>query len=1025
MTLTYQIVSTKFLIKFQRSFLDAPATQNPNISKVMLNVNSDNDVEPTAETKDILVRTTTKSPPPPTIQKSLETTVGSPTTEVKLVANEDDRISQETETDRSTNKTDSSDEDETKVYNIQMGKSLVVEVPRKLIVENDEVFENIKNENKEVIENTQQTVKVNGTENESISLVNKHLENLQETNPSPRSESPLWSYTLPAPSIFADDKNSSEVRDVRSEQNDASIGSDVASDVSDVPIKTVIQQRIPVDFKALDDTSNTESSMTSDIEDGYRGDEARFSRGALLQSLENRGDEFIENEFEFLTKLESDEKKAMTKMDVPMTNGSNNKDADRIPSQRHDVINELNSVIVNNKLETVIRKSETCDDIEAAQKSCLSNFTIQTYTNHVDVKTESAPDEEKLSQPSEQSVEVVGDTNKRILSDENTTNKSDDEIILRNQSEYTQSKRPSLSNGNHFKSPRVSRSDSFHSTRNGSTEDIGLTSRSSSYISLIGNRSHKTTPRNSLTNGSFSDSNRRKSSSELSIADSPSLQSLLVMKTILSNSRKNSLIVDHLTNGSKENGEVDGENVSRKSSVEMRAISPVAAIDDDSSKENSPQNKLSSKNGETENKWKYQGPPAINLSTWGERPKSMIAIKTDNDYKFGGINAAVDRAVSAESTQSVAETEVLTNTMKPAAAKAANVIVETQIESVDVPDHHLPIVRAVVKKVQPVDSVASDESQNIEVRRPSYEVSTIVNEKTKPETRAPLQSRFSWKIPATFNNASSVINTNLNRNVPTVRGFKADTPDAVSEKDQSIDSGYKSLPPTVVLINANKDVVQERPKTQPPPTVAKRPSFVRQQKSEETNAVPFSQFTLRKTGLKEKIVGADVDNNEPLKQPVIVSPPIQTIQLRQKQEVQNIRPVTVHTTTTAKPHAQDESFKQHVTVSPSVQPVQHTPKQEVQNVRPVTGPATTINISHEPIKQPVTITLRPKKQEVQNIRPITVHTSTIPPPPPPIVKQVPIVRGIITQKSLPITVDPHDALLESIKNFNKNNLKKK
>lgn len=984
----------------------------------MLNVNDDNDVEPILETKEILVRSTTKSPPP-TLQTSPEKPVVGQQTVAK---EEDDTISQETETDRSTNKTDSSDdEDETKVYNIQMGKSLVVETPRKLI-ENDEVFENIKNENKEVIETHQQIEKLNGVDSESI-LVNKHLESLRENTPSPRAESPLWSYTLPAPSTFADDKIS-ETTEVRDEHNDALNGdvSSEVSDLSDVPIKPSIQRRIPVDFKALDETSNAESSLTSDIEDGCQGDEARFSRGALLQSLENHRDDFIKNEFEFLEKLDADDQKDKTKTNVPMTNGSN-KNADLIPIQKHDVINELNSVIVNNKLETVIRKSETSEDIESAQKSCLSNFTIQTYSNHVDVKTDSEP-EEKITQRIESSVEPIKDTNKRRLSEEN---KSDDEIISR--IEYTQSKRPSLSNGNLFKSPRVSRSDSFHSTRNGSTENIGLTSRSSSYISLIGsNLSNKATPRNSLTNGTFSDSNRRKSSSELSIADSPSLQSLLVMKTILSNSRKNSLIVDNLSNSSKENGELDGENVSRKSSVEIRPKSPVAEVYDDSSKENSPQNKLSSRNGEAETnpKWKYQGPPAINLSTWGERPKSMIAIKTDTDYKFGGTINAADKVVAAESMQSgmetVAETEVPINSAKPAAKP---IVLTTPIESVDVPDHHLPIVRAVVKKVQPVHSVTSNESQTIEIRRPSYEVSTIVTEKTKPEVRVPLQNRFSWKIPATFNNASTGVNGNLNKNVPSVRGFKAEPTDTVNEKDQSIDSGYKSLPPTVVLINANKDLTQERPKTQPPPTVAKRPSFVRQQKSEEPNVVPFSQFTLRKTGLKEKIVGVDVDNNEQTKQPVIVSPPIQTIQLRQQQEVQNIRPLTIHATTTTLPRSQ-EPIKQIVTISPSVQP-----KHEVQNVRLVTSHAktTTIPISHAPIQRSVTVSssiqnipLR-QKQEVYEIRPVTVHTSTIPPPP--IMKQVPLVRGVTKQKSLPIAVDPHDALLDSIKNFNKSNLKKK
>lgn len=43
-------------------------------------------------------------------------------------------------------------------------------------------------------------------------------------------------------------------------------------------------------------------------------------------------------------------------------------------------------------------------------------------------------------------------------------------------------------------------------------------------------------------------------------------------------------------------------------------------------------------NGQTaeDSKWKYQGPPKINMGTWSERPKIEVSIKSDSDYKFGG-----------------------------------------------------------------------------------------------------------------------------------------------------------------------------------------------------------------------------------------------------------------------------------------------------------------------------------------------------------------------------------------------------
>lgn len=39
--------------------------------------------------------------------------------------------------------------------------------------------------------------------------------------------------------------------------------------------------------------------------------------------------------------------------------------------------------------------------------------------------------------------------------------------------------------------------------------------------------------------------------------------------------------------------------------------------------------------GENVNRYSYAGPPKINVSTWNERPKRQVSIKTDRDYVIG------------------------------------------------------------------------------------------------------------------------------------------------------------------------------------------------------------------------------------------------------------------------------------------------------------------------------------------------------------------------------------------------------
>lgn len=92
----------------------------------------------------------------------------------------------------------------------------------------------------------------------------------------------------------------------------------------------------------------------------------------------------------------------------------------------------------------------------------------------------------------------------------------------------------------------IARSDSFHSIGQGRNFDIGSNrtllkpaQRSASFLSLV--QAHKAENPTSKFNADNAPYNRQKSASELSINDVPSLQSIEVLKNILNSSRKNSL----------------------------------------------------------------------------------------------------------------------------------------------------------------------------------------------------------------------------------------------------------------------------------------------------------------------------------------------------------------------------------------------------------------------------------------------------------------------------------------------------
>ncbi|XP_050088318.1 uncharacterized protein LOC126572759 [Anopheles aquasalis] len=317
------------------------------------------------------------------------------------------------------------------------------------------------------------------------------------------------------------------------------------------------------------------------------------AREVWLQTLEKRREKIIEGELATLS--ESIGGKQITVTTPPV-----GPPAEAVNERKSSVMNELNQLL----RDGVELNHKEDADIVAANRSSLANFKISTYSseNKENIVTsttitsttskviegqedismtritsaavvEKQVVNEKVSKPvvngdgqeendginarRKTSLDAVG----RKAHSLTQSSDEDDQAINRQSNGYhgggakkelAPVKRRSLTMLN--KSPRViNRSDSFHSTRSDyiqalnspvnqavPTSKLQLTPRSTSYISLIGAQRWENRSALGVTGGATS-FNRRKSASELSICDSPSLQSLEVIKNILNTSRKNSI----------------------------------------------------------------------------------------------------------------------------------------------------------------------------------------------------------------------------------------------------------------------------------------------------------------------------------------------------------------------------------------------------------------------------------------------------------------------------------------------------
>lgn len=805
--------------------------------------------------------------------------------------------------------------------------------------------------------------------------------------------SPEWNYPLPGSNHFAVSKtmigselSSEENYDGRGEH--ALFTSSPYPKYNECPILPIIKQKEHVDFHECSDNSSTttattdtinsssasgeqENIITSDIEDGYLGNDVKSKqhRELLTQQqqqpdVDSKRDQFIESEFGFLSEHDdpNDEELEAEGKDVKETELVNENYSSRdcteaimrddnqtvirqkstesngSTASKTDVIGELNDIINTKRLDTVIKKCEENDDIDAAKRSSLINFQIRPYTKSM----------------SENHTKVNGDVGRVNGIERSNSLVGDHADVFGKPREFTPVKRSSLTLPHGAR--HINRSDSFHSThimqqnhlqphfQAEYAETMSLTPRSSSYISLIGIQRYENRAAGKAAFGNgINETTRRKSSSELSIADSPSLQSLQVMKSILSNSRKNSL-----NNGDHDVSLKAAPVTNVEEAEEPKEIKPIAAKTTnhepkDAEQEEQPstpsvskiKSAFESKTDEPK-KWTYQGPPAVSLSTWGERPKSQVQIKSDNDYKFGGIiskkqtllhNRFSTAAIHDSGDEHKQQKELLNKRLstpnpsivnaknangavskpmtapKPAAKPAITSHTGDEVDSSREPPIHitkeyerrvtplpvseckqelgtLPIVCGVeykkninlddefIKNDPIMRATAADEERTVQRSRSSYEVSRIVNER-------PFSLVADGPASMGFDSVASTMT--LGR-VPVPNKFVAHRQtmnfaplpyhrNSTSHPIQRNSSFSSALMARMSLPSSDEKPPGQFSLKSPSPVAVKIGTY-------ESEKPAFAQFTLRRTGLKEKIID-DNRNDGPAKNVVAspVSPP--------------------------------------------------------------------------------------------------------------------------------------------------------
>ncbi|XP_030566714.1 flocculation protein FLO11 [Drosophila novamexicana] len=629
-----------------------------------------------------------------------------------------------------------------------------------------------------------------------------------------------------------------------------------------------------------------------------------------------------------------------------------------------EIVDELSTIIQQQRLDTLIRQPPDQPQIEAAKPNRLANFSIA----------------------------AIG----------NATGKGN---VIENGMSTARSSSSNSSNS----SPTITRADSFQASSASPRHSglgLGLRLRSSSQLSL--NRIE--------LNGSLQQ--QRRSSSELSIAESPSLQSLELIKNILSNSRKNSLadtqpesqlepqpepvpVPEPVPEQKPQQQQQLEQSEKPKSSPQANTVvstvvptvvptvvstvvstvasttvstvvstavpaakplvtavsTPASATDStDASARSSPVREAARTVISPEPKplpptYRYSGPPSINFATWSERPKSQVAIKNEGDYIYGGARAS---AAPAKLTIEVASPILRMGiprkeyhvpiTVKPLrdASQEREQKMETQLERQEQKQEEKQEQKQEEKQGEKL--VEKQEEKHVEKQEPRQE---LFREFVKPSTLPRPARSNRYTLPAGVPVAGGVSTNSLPR------------PNATLEMERE----------------REREKEKERASLQTEPAAA-----------------PFGQNTLRRTGFKERMLAKEQQEKEQA--------------LRVRVSVNGMATPTTAAAAATSPPA--TAAKPTTTPTPTIL---RSSKLELKLETGATPTPTTALLQ---------VKLRPTSQMATTRSSATpTPTPPAPPAPPMLAKARPVRSG---NALTPTTPDPRDQLLEAIRNFKRGEL---
>ncbi|XP_020717205.1 mucin-5AC isoform X2 [Ceratitis capitata] len=603
----------------------------------------------------------------------------------------------------------------------------------------------------------------------------------------------------------------------------------------------------------------------------------------------------------------------------------------------NEIVDELSAIISEKRLDTLIKKPEEQPKIEAVKPNTLTNFSITTITQ------QTAEKETEMAKSIDRKAEITSEQTPTPAQHAPVQQKSPPEVELERSS--TQDHAPTA-------------------------QIVDATIETNGY-----------------------NTSRRRSSGELSIGETPTLQSPEMVKTIL-NSRKNST-----ASSSSGGGGGGGEGESKGVKVFSKAAETVPQAEPpknvvNASVEHSVDVKqatndppASTKPKELPKVYRYSGPPSINFSTWSERPKVQVAIKNEGDYIFGGKNA--DSQSAAVTTAAI---EISTNTkLYNRSNRVSMPAFWAERENASLPAP--PVAPKPASKASPTERMGIPEKEyRVPVNVKPLRDVTIEN--------VPAQAAESVMTQAATRKTTSITTVLLNGN-------------ATAAAENHIEETHTRRTHTSTLPRSNANRF-----SMPPTSITVGPALLRSTSISQLEAnklkpahnasaataptpAPFGQNTLRKTGLKEKILAkeaASKDDDE-----------------------------------SAAPTHQQEKSSAQTTAAFSVSGVKHKPLKPLQSAKlemQLSGTSTSAHLNRTNATPTpkfttttTTITQSFEKSKSMSLAPTTTPTPPTPPAPPlaPL-KAVALHTPNGGAPTTPSGAEPRDQLLLAIRSFKRENL---